>query len=420
MKKIFSLSKKSFLFVGMMALSLSASAQDNRTEVNEFTATSNIAEIMVYGHQYERPKITMAEGSVAYFPSSMTDIRKKDESGNWQAYYSTISEGTYKITAQLRIDGENGTIYKFGEGVKLKVDGVEWTIDGIAVRDTYSYCAVSSPEIVIEYVAVPLEFNNSSSFNIPMNYIGTAIKSYSVVDGVIGGEKPYTFSKTSGPEWVDVSADGTVSGTPNALGVNDDLVIRVTDNASEYKEITVTVGKTNINPADRTEVNEFTATSNIAEIMVYEHQYERPKITMAEGSVAYFPSSMTDIKKKDASENWQFYYSTISEGTYKIVAQLRIDGENGTIYKLGEGVKLKVDGVEWTTEGIAVRDTYSYCVVSSPEIVISQSGISQPEVSGEATVQEIYSMDGIKQPQLQHGLNIVRMSDGTIRKIIRK
>ena len=171
---------------------------------------------------------------------------------------------------------------------------------------------------------------------------------------------------------------------------------------------------------DRTEVNEFTATSNIADIMVYGHQYERPKITMAEGSVAYFPSSMTDIRKKDESGNWQAYYSTISEGTYKITAQLRIDGENGTIYKFGEGVKLKVDGVEWTIDGIAVRDTYSYCVVSSPEIVISQSGISQPEVSGEATVQEIYSMDGIKQPQLQHGLNIVRMSDGTIRKIIRK
>ena len=349
---------------------------------------------MVYGHQYERPKITMAEGSVAYFPSSMTDIRKKDESGNWQAYYSTISEGTYKITAQLRIDGENGTIYKFGEGVKLKVDGVEWTIDGIAVRDTYSYCAVSSLEIVIEYVAVPLEFNNSSSFNIPMNYIGTAIKSYSVVDGVIGGEKPYTFSKTSGPEWVDVSADGTVSGTPTTLGENDDLVIRVTDSASEYKEITVTVGKTNPDPADRTEVNEFNATSNIGEVLVYGHEYKKPTLTMEEGSVAYFPTSMIDIQKKDESGKWNFYYNTISEGIYRITVQVRIDGENGTLYVIGDNPSLKVDGTDWIFHGRGKGDTYSYFVAYSPEIVVEYSTLEIISNDSEK-VSDIYNLQGI-------------------------
>lgn len=336
----------------------------------------------------------MAEGSVAYFPSSMTDIRKKDESGNWQAYYSTISEGTYKITAQLRIDGENGTIYKFGEGVKLKVDGVEWTIDGIAVRDTYSYCAVSSLEIVIEYVAVPLEFNNSSSFNIPMNYIGTAIKSYSVVDGVIGGEKPYTFSKTSGPEWVDVSADGTVSGTPTTLGENDDLVIRVTDSASEYKEITVTVGKTNPDPADRTEVNEFNATSNIGEVLVYGHEYKKPTLTMEEGSVAYFPTSMIDIQKKDESGKWNFYYNTISEGIYRITVQVRIDGENGTLYVIGDNPSLKVDGTDWIFHGRGKGDTYSYFVAYSPEIVVEYSTLEIISNDSEK-VSDIYNLQGI-------------------------
>ena len=386
--------KRMNLLICVMVLSLSAYAQDTRTEVNEFNATSNIADIMVYGHKYERLKITMAEGSVAYFPSSMTDIRKKDESGNWQAYYSTISEGTYKITAQLRIDGENGTIYKFGEGVKLKVDGVEWTIDGIAVYDTYSYCAVSSPEIVIEYVAVPLEFNNSSSFNIPMNYIGTAIKSYSVVDGVIGGEKPYTFSKTSGPEWVDVSADGTVSGTPTTLGENDDLVIRVTDSASEYKEITVTVGKTNPDPADRTEVNEFNATSNIGEVLVYGHEYKKPTLTMEEGSVAYFPTSMIDIQKKDESGKWNFYYNTISEGIYRITVQVRIDGENGTLYVIGDNPSLKVDGTDWIFHGRGKGDTYSYFVAYSPEIVVEYSALEIISNDSEK-VSDIYNLQGI-------------------------
>ena len=48
------------------------------------------------------------------------------------------------------------------------------------------------------------------------------------------------------------------------------------------------------------------------------------------------------------------------------------------------------------------------------------SGISQVEVSGEATIEEIYTINGVRHSELQQGLNIVRMSDGTIRKIIRK
>lgn len=48
------------------------------------------------------------------------------------------------------------------------------------------------------------------------------------------------------------------------------------------------------------------------------------------------------------------------------------------------------------------------------------SGISQVEVSGEATIEEIYTINSVRHSKLQQGLNIVRMSDGTIRKIIRK
>lgn len=111
-----------------MALSLSAYAQDTRTEVNEFNATSNISEVLVLGHEYHRPTLTMEEGSVAYFPKSMISIQKKDESGKWNNHNNTISGGIYRIEAQVRIDGENGTLYVIGENPSLKVDGTNWTL----------------------------------------------------------------------------------------------------------------------------------------------------------------------------------------------------------------------------------------------------------------------------------------------------
>ena len=46
--------------------------------------------------------------------------------------------------------------------------------------------------------------------------------------------------------------------------------------------------------------------------------------------------------------------------------------------------------------------------------------ISQTETSATATVSAIYSLDGSRQPRMQQGVNIVKMSDGTTRKVIRK
>lgn len=46
------------------------------------------------------------------------------------------------------------------------------------------------------------------------------------------------------------------------------------------------------------------------------------------------------------------------------------------------------------------------------------TSITQPEASATATVQEIYSLDGSRQSRMQRGVNIVKMSDGTTRKVV--
>lgn len=48
------------------------------------------------------------------------------------------------------------------------------------------------------------------------------------------------------------------------------------------------------------------------------------------------------------------------------------------------------------------------------------TGISQTETSATATVSAIYSLAGSRQPRMQLGVNIVKMSDGTTRKVIRR
>ena len=378
--------KKKICFALLGLLSLGASAQeDTREEVLEVVVTSDISEIIGYAKTVKDPTFTMSEGSMANIPYSMTSWNKKNEDGTWTRYNaSTFTEGTYRVFAQVRVDDAAGITHKLGEGYTLTVDGQKWETGSISVYPTYSYGWASSPDIVVDRIALPLEFTDLSAFDIPANFVGKAIKSYSLVDAVIGGELPYTFSKTSGPDWIQVSADGTVSGTPEVTGVNDELVVRVTDNASEYKEKTISVGKTYVNQSERQKVTDIVATSNISEILHVGSPVCMPSFTMSDGSVAYIEIGMSQWGKKGDDGKWELYDASVfEEGVYTFWCQIRIDGEEGYNYVIGDGWTLTVDGQKWNSgdSSVSFGDGYSCTYAELPEVAISKEVINELTVT---------------------------------------
>jgi len=70
------------------------------------------------------------------------------------------------------------------------------------------------------------------------SYIGTLIYNASDIDA---GEI-LVFSKTAGPDWLDVAADGRLTGSPGFgdLGENS-FTVRVTDNSDDYDEATLNI-----------------------------------------------------------------------------------------------------------------------------------------------------------------------------------
>ena len=177
---------------------------------------------------------------------------EKKEGDSWVEYTGgTLIEGTWRLSVRAYIataDGfQDSDHYYFGKPLELVVNGVSWGIDSnpSVSPDGYSYAYFYSPEFVIEApVGTPLSFTDSYEFDIGEHKVNKAITPYSVASYVSGGTAPYVFSKTSGPNWINVSSDGTVSGTPTTAGTNSDLVIRVTDKVNNYAEITVSVGDT--------------------------------------------------------------------------------------------------------------------------------------------------------------------------------
>ena len=377
-RKILALALAIFMLAGLMPTNVFA--DDTRTKINKIVATSDTETIPGYGEKVKNPTFTVTEGSPAYFNVGGSGHWIKKEGEEWKKYEGkTFTEGTYKYEVQIRIAGDAGTTHVLdSNGVTATVDGNKWAVSSRPIiDDTYSFVWTESKEYVITApVGTPLDFVKNESWNIPLNYEGKAIKTFSVAAGVAGGEKPYTFSKVSGPAWISVASDGTVSGTPNSVGTNENLVIRVTDKNSATKEITLTVAKTVKDPSTRTKINNIVATSNIDSILVYGGQVKNPTFTVTEGSPAYFNVGGSGHWIKKEGEEWKKYEGkTFTEGTYKYEVQIRIAGEAGTTHVLdSNGITATVDGNKWAENSIPkVTDTYSYDWAYSKEYVITET-----------------------------------------------
>lgn len=353
-----------------------AEETDPRIPVSTITAKSNVDTIIGFGNRVVRPSFNIEEDVPAQFQTQY-NWKKKTATGDWESYMNaTFMEGTYKYRTQIRIDSDSGggTTHVFDKnGITVTVNGKKWADNSIPeIYAEYSFAWVESEEYtVVAPAGTPLDFVKDNKWDIDSTYINQAITAFSVADGAAGGTKPYTFSKVSGPEWIDVAADGTVSGTPTAVGANADLVIKVTDSGAtpETKEITLRVGNTYVLPADREVISVIKATSNIGEILGYGKRVVKPSFTFTEGTQANFPYSMGHWYKKEGTEWKRYKEATFTEGTYMYGNQLRVDDEYGRTHVLDkDGVSVYIDDV-LCADNIKpdIYDTYSLTYVDTAE-----------------------------------------------------
>ena len=345
---------------------------DNRTVVSTIVATSNISSFFEEGGTIQSPTFTVTQGSPARFVGTMGDWWKKVD-GVWTRYSSgSFTPGTWKYRIQVRIDGTNGSTYVLAEPPTVKVDGTAWTVSNETITDTYSCVDATSPEVTITNTGV-LTFAKPGSFAIGNNYVGEAIASFSVAEYASGGTKPYTFSKTSGPDWINVSSAGLVSGTPLEVYGYSSLVVRVTDKKGAYKEITISVGVTILRNEDKTQVSSITATSNISSFLGNGGTIQTPTFEVTAGSPARFVGTMGDWWKKVDGEWTRVSSGVFDPGAWRYRIQVRIDGTSAYTHVLAQTPTIKVDGRTWTVANKTFEDTYSCMDAISPEFTVTSN-----------------------------------------------
>lgn len=235
------------LAIMFLAMSLGAykvnAEEDNRIVVSTIEGTSSdINTIPVYGGEIKAPTFTMTSGQPAYFYTWNEGWQRK-EGDTWFTYdySSNFISGTWRYMVAIYIDNDEdytdataGDTHKLAEQITVKVNGENWNVEPSKIETNYSYTYAYSKEYTIPEPE-NLVFHNYDWLEIYSCNVGIELDSFSVASCAEGGIKPYTFSKKSGPNWINVSNDGTISGTPTVIGDNDNLIVQVTDSSNPKK-----------------------------------------------------------------------------------------------------------------------------------------------------------------------------------------
>ena len=118
------------LVMMLTLLPMTAFAEGTREEVDTIKATA-IINVPSYGEPTNYPTFKVTEGSPAHIATMMTHWEKKNTvTGKWDNVYSgdTFTEGTWRLSVQVRIDDEGGKTHKLSAKPRFFVNEVEWQI----------------------------------------------------------------------------------------------------------------------------------------------------------------------------------------------------------------------------------------------------------------------------------------------------
>ena len=130
------------MVLGLMPMT--AFAEGTREEVDTIKATA-IINVPSYGEPTNYPAFTVTEGSPAYI-AAMTHWEKKNTgTGKWDYVSSgnTFTEGTWRLSVQVRIDDEGGKTHKLSEKPRFFVNEVEWQIESKSRFDDYHFVSLA-------------------------------------------------------------------------------------------------------------------------------------------------------------------------------------------------------------------------------------------------------------------------------------
>ena len=155
----------------------------------------------------------------------------------------------------------------------------------------------------------PLTLAGGTVYKIPEGIVGTKIEEVDISKAVKGGRTPYVFSKTSGPDWLQVDGQGKITGTrPSTETAATTAGIEVTDKDNTVQTFTITVGA----------VTKPKGVSVSGTIKSYGSASEVVTVTLLQGtSIIGSPQMLTGVSGS-APYDQAYSFATVPAGTYTL------------------------------------------------------------------------------------------------------
>lgn len=202
----------------------------------------------------------------------------------------------------------------------------------------------------------PLTLAGGTVYKIPEGIVGTEIAKVDISKAVKGGRTPYSFSKESGPDWLQVDLQGKITGTrPSTETAATTADLKVTDKDNTVQTFTITVGA----------VTKPKGVSVSGTIKSYGSASEAVTVTLLQGtSIIGSPQMLTGVSGS-APYDQAYSFDTVPAGTYTLKVEKKghapftkeiiVDSSNVTedvtIYLIGDVNK---DGVINVTDIVAL------------------------------------------------------------------
>lgn len=214
----------------------------------------------------------------------------------------------------------------------------------------------------------PLTLAGGTVYKIPEGIVGTEIAKVDISKAVKGGRTPYVFSKTSGPDWLQVDRQGKITGTrPSTETAATTADIKVTDEDNTVQTFTITVGAV-------TKPKGVTVSGTIKN---YGSASEVVTVTLLQGtSIIGSPQILTGVSGS-APYDQAYSFGTVPAGTYTLKVEKKghapwtenitigidsITSKNVTVYLWGDvnrdGVVTAADAQEIQRNAAKLSSAY--------------------------------------------------------------
>ncbi|MCQ2428005.1 MAG: hypothetical protein MJ137_06350 [Clostridia bacterium] len=329
---------------------LPVAAETEKTPIHRFSAVS---ETPITAPELGKPVqrhilFETTEGAPLLIFHQMNGWQRKQESGVFWTYNDEyFVEGTYRYWFQVRCEdpafgiASDITGFVNGEEIFLNKYTAYFTDGPAGYVDFYS----AEFEVKISD-GTPVSLLPDVEVSVPESFAGTDLKELALGGYFYGGKRPYKFALTSGPSWLKLAEDGTVSGKPEKAGKNEPVAFTVTDAAGVTASFSVNVGETHPNPEDRKPIPTVKITSDRATDEIYiGSPVFLPGLTVTEGAPAEIGDAFWVKLDKDGGDIYSA--DVFTEGEYFLVIEVTVRNHTE---QLTEKTEFFLDGKKTAAE----------------------------------------------------------------------